>query len=157
MSFWFLQNTGLHQIPDCYQNHNSEHRMIDSDWWTISIILSLFWVRPLHHGKLSICPVFKSPLCQKGYCTASRISLHFSDRFIYLFKFLFFGFLGPHLWYMEVLRLGVKPELQLPAYTTAMATRDLSHIYDLHHSSQQCQILNPLIQVRDQTHVLAGY
>ena len=32
-------------------------------------------------------------------------------------------------------RLGVKCELQLPAYTTATATPDLSHICDLHHSS----------------------
>ena len=36
---------------------------------------------------------------------------------------------------MEVPRLGVESELQLLAYTTATATRDLSHIYDLHHSS----------------------
>ena len=39
---------------------------------------------------------------------------------------------------MEVLRLGVelKLELQPPAYATAtaMATLDLSHICDLHHS-----------------------
>ena len=33
--------------------------------------------------------------------------------------FFFFFFIGPHLWHMEVLRLGVKSELQLLAYTTA--------------------------------------
>ena len=32
-------------------------------------------------------------------------------------------FLGPHLQHMEVPRLGVKLELQLPAYTTATATQ----------------------------------
>ena len=32
----------------------------------------------------------------------------------------------------------------MPAYTTATAMWDLSHICNLHHSSQQCQILNPL-------------
>ena len=32
---------------------------------------------------------------------------------------LFFVFLGPHLWHTEVPRIGVKSELQLPAYTTA--------------------------------------
>ena len=37
-----------------------------------------------------------------------------------------------------------KLELQLPNYTTAIETWDLSHICDLHHSSEQCQILNPL-------------
>ena len=42
----------------------------------------------------------------------------------------------------EVPRLGIESELQLPAYTTAMTTPDLSHVCSLHHSSQQCQILN---------------
>ena len=36
-----------------------------------------------------------------------------------------FIFLGPHLWYMEVVpRLGIKLELQLPVYATATAMRD---------------------------------
>ena len=34
---------------------------------------------------------------------------------------------------------------------TATATPDLSHVCDLHHSSQQSQILNPLSKARDQT------
>ena len=42
---------------------------------------------------------------------------------------------------MEVLRLGVKSELKLPAYTTA-------------HSNTRSQILNPFSEVRDQTHIL---
>ena len=45
-------------------------------------------------------------------------------------------------------------ELQLPACTTATATQDLSHVCDLHHSSWQCQICDPLSEARDQTHVL---
>ena len=44
---------------------------------------------------------------------------------------------------MEVPRLGVQSELQLPAYTTATAKWDLSHICDLYHSSLQHCILNP--------------
>ena len=51
----------------------------------------------------------------------------------------------------EVSRLGVKSELQLLAYTTATATRDLSCVYDLHHSSQQCWTLKPLNEARDRT------
>ena len=39
--------------------------------------------------------------------------------------------------HMEVPRLGVTLELQLPAYTTATATSDLSCICDLHHSTRQ--------------------
>ena len=50
---------------------------------------------------------------------------------------------------MEVPRLGVILELQLPAYTTGRAMQDLSHICDLYHSSRQCWILNPLSRARD--------
>ena len=74
--------------------------------------------------------------------------------FVVSFFFFFFLFLGPHLWYMEVPRLGVEPELQLPAYTTATVTRDLSCVCNLHHSSLQCWILNPMSKARDQTHIL---
>ena len=56
--------------------------------------------------------------------------------------------------HMEVPRLGVKLELQLLAYTTAIAMPDPSHICDLRHSSWQCQILNPLSEARDQTYNL---
>jgi len=52
---------------------------------------------------------------------------------------------------MEVPRLGVQLELQLQAYTTATAMPDPSRVCDLHHSSQQHWILNPLREVRDQT------
>jgi len=57
---------------------------------------------------------------------------------------------------MEVPRLGVESELQLqlPAYTTATATPDLSRMRNLHHSSRQCQLLNPLSKGRDQIQVL---
>ena len=44
---------------------------------------------------------------------------------------------------------GVQSELQPPAYTTATAIQDPSHIYGLHHSSQQRRILNPLSKARD--------
>ena len=50
---------------------------------------------------------------------------------------------------MEVPRLGVQSELQLLDYATATATPDLSLVCDLHHSSSQRQILNPLSKVRD--------
>ena len=55
---------------------------------------------------------------------------------------------------MKVPRLGVKLELQLLAYTTPIATLDLSHICDLHHSSQQHWILNPLSRAKDRTWIL---
>ena len=45
---------------------------------------------------------------------------------------------------MEVPRLGINSELQLPAYTTATATPDPRLLCDLHHSSRQRRILNPV-------------
>ena len=58
---------------------------------------------------------------------------------------------------MEVPRLGVQLELYLPAYATAIATLDLSHLYNLYHSSQQHLILNPLSEARDWTRLLSPY
>ena len=66
----------------------------------------------------------------------------------------FFGFLGPQPQHMDVSRLEVQSELQMPAYTTATAMWDLSCICDLHHSSWQHRILNPLREARDWTHDL---
>ena len=61
----------------------------------------------------------------------------------------FFFFLQPHLLHREVPMLGIESELQLQAYTTAIAMRDLSGICNLCHSLWQWQIFNPLIKARD--------
>ena len=50
---------------------------------------------------------------------------------------------------MEVSRLEVKLELQLLAHAIGIAMQDLSQICDLHRSSWQCWILNPLSKARD--------
>ena len=63
-----------------------------------------------------------------------------------------FCFLGPHPQHMEILRLGLQSELQLPA--TATATQVPSRVCDLHHSSGQRWIPNPLGKVRDRTCIL---
>ena len=55
---------------------------------------------------------------------------------------------------MEVPRLEVGSELQLPAYTTATATQDPSLNCKLHYSSWQLQILDPLSKAMDHTHLL---
>ena len=59
-----------------------------------------------------------------------------------------------HPWHMEVPRLGVELELQLPPYATAAAMWDPSSVCDLHHSSWQRWILNPLSEAKDGTCVL---
>ena len=54
---------------------------------------------------------------------------------------------------MEVPRLEVESELQLPTYTTATATWDRSCLCDLHYNSWQRQILT-LSEARDRIRVL---
>ena len=60
--------------------------------------------------------------------------------------------LGPHPQCMEIPKLDVESELQLPASTTA--TQDPSCIFDLHCSLWQHWILNLLSEARDQTCIL---
>ena len=82
--------------------------------------------------------------------------IHQTFFFFLVFMFIviiiiIFIFSGPHPRHMEVPRLVVELELQLPAYTTATAMPDPSRVCDLHHSSRQRRILNPLSEARDQT------
>ena len=67
----------------------------------------------------------------------------------FFFFFFFLVFLGLHPQHMEVPRLGIELELQLPAYITATATWDPSRVCDLYHSSQQRRIPDPLSKARD--------
>ena len=66
--------------------------------------------------------------------TFSRITI----ILMYQLRKIFFLFciLRLHPQHVEVPRLGVQSELQLPVYTTATATWDLSHVCNLHHSSR---------------------
>ena len=73
---------------------------------------------------------------------------------LFIFFFLFFFFLWLHLWHMETLELGIKSELQVPAYATATETQDLSCICDPNRSLWQHRILNSLNEARDQTCIL---
>ena len=80
------------------------------------------------------------------------INLRYSKQYIY-------SFFSPsmlHLQQIEVPRLGAESELQLPAYATAAAIKDLSFVCVLCHSSWQRQILNPLIEARHWTCILTG-
>ena len=92
----------------------------------------------------SHCPTHPphNPLClsQLPQCASylnSRVQREIASSRVWgqsLFTSHFFFFLWPHLQHREVPRLGVKSELQLPAYTTATATPDLSCICELHHT-----------------------
>ena len=83
--------------------------------------------------------------------TTVPASKHSRASFFFFFFFSFSWILGLNPQHMEVPRPGVQLELQLSAYTTTTATRDPSHVCNLHHSSRQCQILDPLSEARDLT------
>ena len=59
--------------------------------------------------------------------------------------------LGLCVRHMQVSRLGVKMELQLPVYATGTAMLDPSHVCNLYHNSRQHQIHNLLREARDPT------
>ena len=69
---------------------------------------------------------------------------------MYLYIFVFFFFRATPEAY-EVPRLGIRSELQPPAYSIATAIPDPSRVCDLHHSSRQLHIHNPLSKARDRT------
>ena len=63
-------------------------------------------------------------------------------KFFFFFFFLTVCFLGPHLWHMEVPRLGVELELQLPVKATA--TADAGSRPHLWPTPQLMAMLDPL-------------
>ena len=78
----------------------------------------------------------------QGFLEA-KVKMIFDESF-----FFSFFFLGSHLPHMEVPRRGIQFEMQLLAFGTAIATRDLSHICNLRCSSWQHWILNSLSKAR---------
>ena len=70
------------------------------------------------------------------------------------YSFSFFCFLGLQTRHMEVPRLGVELELELPVYTTATAMQDPSCVCNLHCSSRQRWIPDAMSKARDRTCIL---
>ena len=62
---------------------------------------------------------------------------------------VFLFFLGLNPGHIDLPRLGVELEVQLPATATAM--KDLRSVCDLHHSLWHHQIQGPLSEARDQS------
>ena len=79
---------------------------------------------------------------------------HGEIKCFFFFFFFFNDFSGLRIRYMEVSRLEVESELPLLACATATATQDPSLACDLHHSSWQHRILNPLRGARFLTFIL---
>ena len=102
------------------------------------------WATKTRHRSNTTDSLSRTETTGKAWtCMGSR---YFPDIF-------FFFSLGQQVGHMDVPGLGAESELQLPAYVTPIAMQDPSCIFDLHHSSQQHHILNPLSRAKDWTHV----
>ena len=94
-----------------------------------------------------------NPLCCPGIQPTCRCSKDATDPLVpqwdllgRLFFFFFFLFIAPMAYRSS--RAGAESELQPPAFMTAMTTLDPSYICELHFSSWQRRILNPLDKAR---------
>ena len=68
------------------------------------------------------------------YSVVSISAVQHGDPVLYIYIYiLFLVFLRPHLWHMEVPRLGVESALQLLACAIVTAMPHLSCLCDLHH------------------------
>ena len=88
--------------------------------------------------------------------TARPLGISWCSSFLFLLLFvvfLFSVFSRPHPMHMDFPRLARELELQLPVHATAISTSESQPRRNLPHSSQQCQILNPRSNTKDQTYV----
>ena len=93
----------------------------------------------------------QSRLLRTNYTSFGFASPDILDIYLFIYLFLLLRAESRH---MDVPRLGVESELQLPACTTATAMPDPSRTCNLHHSSQQHRITDLLSKARNCTCIL---
>ena len=98
--------------------------------------------------------IWKALTTWMGLSSISLFVLLSHNSFVCVYVYIYIYFLAPNLRHMEIPSVGDESELQLVAYATAIAMPDPSRVCQLPHSSEQCQILNPLSKARDWTLVL---
>ena len=97
---------------------------------TVCVACGLWLKTPGHRVCCSFHPKpVRGPLAGRPLARENSYFIFFFYLKIFI---VFFG--GSHLRRMEIPGLGVQSELQLPAYTTATAMPDPSHICDLHRN-----------------------
>ena len=85
--------------------------------------------------------------------THTHTHTHTQNKKALIYFVCLFVFQGNN--HMYISRIGVESSQSFSCLLTPVtAIRDWSHICDLHHNSQKCQVLNPLGKARDQTWVL---
>ena len=116
------------------------------------------WIGGKKHGNRGVLWEWRAPDFQGGTerglysqlfleYLISRLKLFFSFPF-----FFFFFRAAPTAYGISQARGEIGAEAA--GYTTATATHDMRCVCNLHHSSWQQQILNPLIKARDWTCIL---
>ena len=102
------------------------------------ILASFEWLYYLGFGD-TIPPVFLQPRDSSDFMLLLNLaSSHPASPFIFV------GFLGPRLWHMEVPRLGVESELQLPPTNSS-----LHHIHSNARSEPGLQPVPQLVVIPD--------
>ena len=119
-----------------------------------SLDLAFLWPKRRPAATALIHPLASKLLYGAGAAFKSKTKQNKKDYskfclYSYFLCFFFLSFLGLHPQHMEVPRLGVELELSLLVCATVTAMQDPSHVCNLHHSSQQCQILNLLNKTSD--------
>ena len=121
---------------------------------TESCYFPLFVVRYMSTVEICKCSIFlmhKNILNVYYRCTYLQI---YVIIFSWLRYCLFFFFLMLFRATPAVRKFPGERSYQSYSYTTVTAMQDPSHICDLHHSSRQRCILNPLSKARDRIHIL---
>ena len=105
----------------------------------------------LYHLLFLLSTSYSFQSTYKSFVSLGRFILRYYilGFFVCLFVCLFLLFRVTHIWKFPDLGSN-----QSCSSATVTATLDLSCIYDLHHSSQQCWIPEPLSEARDQTCIL---
>ena len=153
-----LQQCGIRAVSETYTTAHGNTGSLahwtrpgikpTSSWFLVGFVSSAPW-RELPHVSFWI----KVFICFE-YISCTGIAGPYGSSVCVCVCVCVCVFLGLNSWHMEVPRPGVQLELQLLAYAPATAMPDPSHVCDLHPSSWQHQILGPLSEARDQTHIL---
>ena len=141
------------------QNSNHSKKEVETQIHTVSQKCRVFFFNKSKLFQYSrIFTVFLNEIENEHENTLylTKISLAILRRSNFFFLFFFSFFKGHICSIWKFLGLGVKLELQLQlqAHTTAIATPDRSHIYNLHHSLWQSWTFNPMSKARARTCIL---
>ena len=123
--------SGMHSISGILLETNLVHGRVPWEKnWNNQLTRSIYYYLRINKTVVETSPQLSILLSEACISWTRKPSLLFLILILFLkllllcfiFITLSFVFLGPHPQHMEVPRLGIKSELQVPAYTTVIAT-----------------------------------